>query len=336
MTALSPPARDALRSEAAHWLALRRSGEMTASEEHEFRIWLDASPAHEDAWLRMERVWAMTGAVADDTRIVAARAEDARTHDPALRRWRMAGIAAAIALTLGSTWAVRDSGLIGDFKTASLADAQTFQTGLGQRTTLTLQDGSTVTLDTASEVRVSAMGSTRSLALVRGRAFFKVARDPLRPFLVKAGDKTVRALGTAFGVRLDGGEVTVTLVEGKVRVEEPRAFLKPGHSAEMTAGAELVARPDDSWTIDRVDTARETSWLDGRLTFMRDPLAEAVEEMNRYSERKLVFTGGRIPDEHIVGVFRAGDVDSFAQAVELNGFARIVKTAPDRIELAAE
>lgn len=333
---LPPPTRDALRSEASHWLALRRSGEMTASEEHDFRIWLDESPAHEDAWLRMERVWALTGAVADDTRIVAARAEDARAHDPARRRYRMAGVAAALALTLGSTWAVRDSGLIGDSKTAQMAEARMFRTGLGQRTTLTLEDGSTVTLDTNSEVRVLAMGSTRSLALVRGRAFFKVARDSSRPFLVKAGDKTVRALGTAFGVRLEGGEVTVTLVEGKVRVEEPRAFLKPGHSAEMTAGAELVARPDDSWTIDRVDTARETSWLDGRLTFMRDPLAEAVEEMNRYSERKLVFTGGRIPDEHIVGVFRAGDVDSFAQAVELNGFARIVKTAPDRIELAAE
>lgn len=86
----------------------------------------------------------------------------------------------------------------------------------------------------------------------------------------------------------------------------------------------------------RVDTTRETSWLDGRLTFIRDPLAEAVEEMNRYSERKLVFTGGRVPDQRIVGVFRAGDIESFAQAAELNGFARIVNNTPDRIELTAE
>lgn len=93
---------------------------------------------------------------------------------------------------------------------------------------------------------------------------------------------------------------------------------------------------DDNWTIDRVDTVRETSWLDGRLTFMRDPLREAVDEMNRYSERKLVFTAGRVPDQRIVGVFRAGDVESFAQAAELNGFARIVAKTPDRIELTAE
>lgn len=337
MTGASVPDRQALRSAAAQWLALRRSGEMTPTEEKGFRAWLDESPAHQDAWLQLERIWALTGAVAEDPQIAETRAHDARSFSRWSSSWRWAaGIAAALVLALASSWAVWDSGLAGDLGGRQMAQAQTFQTGLGQRTTLTLDDGSVVTLDTDSEVRVLAMASTRSLALIRGRAFFKVAKDPTRPFLVQAGDKTVRALGTAFGVRMDRGAVTVTLVEGKVRVEEPRAFLKPGHSAEMTAGAELVALPDDAWKIDRVDTVRETSWLDGRLTFMRDPLADAVEEMNRYSERKLVFTGGRVPDQRIVGVFRAGDVDSFAQAAELNGFARIVETTPNRIELTAE
>lgn len=331
----SAPDRDALRSTAAHWLALSRSGEMTPTEERALRHWLDENPAHQDAWLRLERIWALTGAVARDPQIIGARGEDARAYDRS-RWWRITGIAAAMLLALASTWAVRDSGMVGDFGTQRLADTQIFETGLGQRTTLTLDDGSVVTLDTDSEVRVLGMAATRSLALVRGRAFFKVAKDPARPFLVKAGDKTVRALGTAFGVRLDQGEVTVTLVEGRVRVEEPRAFLKPGHSAEMAAGAELVARPDDKWSIGRVDTTRETSWLDGRLTFMRDPLAEAVGEMNRYSERKLVFAGGRVPNQRIVGVFRTGDIESFAQAVELNGFARIVANTPAGIELAAK
>ncbi|RHW19066.1 DUF4880 domain-containing protein [Sphingomonas gilva] len=330
------PEREAIRSTAAQWFALRRSGEMTPTEERGFRAWLDESPAHQEAWLRLERIWALTGAVAEDPQIVAVRAEDAKDYSGGRGWWRITGIAAAMLLALASTWAVRDSGMVGDLGDVRVADAQIFRTGLGQRTTLTLDDGSVVTLDTDSEVRVLAMGSTRSLSLERGRAFFKVAKDPSRPFEVKAGDKTVRALGTAFGVRLDGEQVTVTLVEGRVRVEEPRAFFKPGHSAEMTAGAELIASTDDNWTVNRVDAVRETSWLDGRLTFMRDPLAEAVEEMNRYSERKLVFQAGRVPDERIVGVFRAGDVDSFAQAMELNGFARIVEISPDRIEMAAE
>jgi transmembrane sensor len=336
MTSASAPSRQALRSAAAQWLALRRSGAMTPTEEQGFREWLDESPAHQHAWLQLERIWALTGAVAEDPQIIEARAHDARVFGRWSNWQRMTGIAAAMVFALASTWAVRNSDLLGDFGARQLAQAQVFQTGLGQRTALTLEDGSVVTLDTDSEVRVLAMASTRSLALIRGRAFFKVAKDPNRPFLVQAGDKTVRALGTAFGVRMNDGAVTVTLVEGKIRVEEPRAFLKPGHSAEMTAGAELVARPDDGWKIDRVDTVRETSWLDGRLTFMRDPLAEAVDEMNRYSERKLVFTGGRVPDQHIVGVFRAGDVESFAQAAQLNGFARIVEITPNRIELAAE
>jgi transmembrane sensor len=339
MTSASAPEREALRAAAARWLMLRRSGEMTPADERAFHAWLDETPDHQDAWLRMERVWALTGAVAEDPEIAAARAEDQRRF--ALRpSWRriagIARIAAAMLIVLTSTWAVRDSGLVGDFGHERVAQAQNFRTGLGQRTTVTLDDGSVVTLDTDSEVRVLAMARTRTLALTRGRAFFKVAKDATRPFLVHAGDKTVRALGTSFGVRLDKGEVIVTLVEGRVRVEEPRTFLKPGHSAEMTAGAELVAGPDDDWSVDRVDTTRATSWLDGRLTFMRDPLADAVEEMNRYSERKLVFTDGRAPDQQIVGVFKMGDVESFAQAVELNGFARIVSNTPERIELTAE
>lgn len=336
MTSASATERETLRAAAARWLMLRRSGEMTPADERAFHAWLDETPGHQDAWLRMERVWALTGAVAEDPEIAAGRADDQRqfARRPSWRK--IAGIAAAMLIALSSTWAVRDSGLVGNFGAGHIVQAQNFRTGLGQRTTVTLDDGSVVTLDTDSEVRVLAMASTRSLALTRGRAFFKVAKDPNRPFLVRAGDKTVRALGTSFGVRLDKGEVIVTLVEGKVRVEEPREFLKPGHSAEMTAGAELVAGADDDWSIDPVDTSRATSWLEGRLTFMRDPLAEAVEEMNRYSERKLVFTGGRVPDQQIVGVFKTGDVDSFAQAVELNGFARIVETTPNRIVLTAE
>lgn len=336
MTSASAPERETLRTAAARWLMLRRSGEMTPADERAFHAWLDEGPDHQDAWLRMERVWALTGAVAEDPEIAAMRAEDQRQF-PRRRSWRrVAGIAAAMLIALTSTWAVRDSDLVGDFGPVQMAQAQNFRTGLGQRTTVTLDEGSVVTLDTDSEVRVLAMGRTRTLALTRGRAFFKVAKDASRPFIVHAGDKTVRALGTSFGVRLDKGEVIVTLVEGRVRVEEPRAFLKPGHSAEMTAGAELVAGADDDWSVDRVDTTRATSWLDGRLTFMRDPLADAVEEMNRYSERKLVFTDGRVPEQQIVGVFRTGDVESFAQAVELNGFARIVSSTPERIVLTAE
>ncbi len=322
-----------LRDEAAGWLNLRRSGEMSEAELVRFTDWLARGEGEREAYARLERHWHVLGLVANEPMILAAREHDARTHDRRLyaRRGLMA-VAAAVVLTLTS-WATMDSGVLGDLGFAR-GGGETLRTGTGQRTTTTLADGSVITLDGQSELKVVEMAAVRRIKLIRGRAYFQVAKDHVHPFLVQAGDKTVRAVGTAFDVSVEGSAVTVTLVEGKVRVDEPKRLFGSSHSAELVPGGKLVADPGKSWVLSRVDAGQETSWLSGRLTFFHDPLASAVAEVNRHSARKIVFSGGLTPDTRIVGVFRAGDTDAFTTALELNGIARVVSRTDDEIELA--
>lgn len=290
----------------------------------------------EEAMLEMERLWALTGAVADDPRIRAAIEDDLVRFQPAPPRRRFAPIAAALALSLTGIASLAWFGSGGDGDRQEIAAAPSVSTAVGQRKRLTLSDTSTVSLDTDSEIAVRMDPKARNVMLRRGRAYFKVSKDTNRPFIVSAGDKRIRAVGTAFVVRVDKGEVIVTVVEGTVEVTERNPRRAVANAARISAGTRLVTLPHNDWSIRQIDPEQSTIWLTGRLSFVDEPLAAAVDEMNRYARQKLAFRGGRTPDERILGVFRAGDTMALAQAIELNGFAHIVEVTPDRILVEAE
>lgn len=314
------------RSEAAHWFNMRLAGEMTADDERSFRDWIERTDFNREAFYAVERAWHIAGCAAPD---MGAAAELPAPPATTARLWRRHrwSIAASVLLLLGIGWTAMP------FQHDSSGNVQAFQTATGQRTEVTLPDGSAVTLDSETEMRFAETASERRVDLLRGRAFFRVASNHARPFIVHASGKSVRAVGTAFEVSLDGNEIAVVLTEGKVRVEE--AANGTGNSAVMAPGRQLVIGANRKWTLSTVDVEKETSWTEGRLIFMHDPLAKAVTEVNRYSAKKLTFQDGAIPDKQIVGVFAAGDVDGFVRALELYGFAKRVPTRNDEILLAA-
>ena len=318
--------RAALRSEAAQWFNLERSGDMTVDDEHRFHAWLDQSDAHRDAYRLVERAWMIAGTIPQEPEMLAAPENEVEASAPRPRWRRYLALAASLLLVFTVGWTVYQSGLGGP------SQDQRFRTGVGQTTTVTLPEGSVVTLDAETEMRVRETSDERRVDLVGGRAFFRVAADPSRPFIVNAGGKSVRAIGTAFEVSFEHGNMVVTLAEGKVRVEEIGSG--SGSGTDMAPGGQLVIGADHNWTLRRVDVAKETSWTEGRLIFMNDPLSEAVAEMNRYSARKLVFKDGRIPQKEVVGVFEAGDVEGFVKAMELNGIARRVSATDEEILLS--
>ncbi|ATY31005.1 hypothetical protein CVN68_02555 [Sphingomonas psychrotolerans] len=290
----------------------------------------------EEAMLEMERLWALTGAVADDPRIRAAIEDDLVRFQPVAPMRRFAPIAAALVLSITGIGSLAWFG--GSDRTQQIAAAPvpSVSTAVGQRKRMTLSDASSVSLDTDSEIAVRMDPNARNVMLRRGRAYFKVTKDSHRPFIVSAGDKRIRAVGTAFEVRIDKGEVIVTVTEGTVEVTERNSRRAIPNSARIGAGTQLVTLPHNDWAIRQVDAAQSTTWLTGRLSFVDEPLARAMDEMNRYSRQKLAFRDGRTPDERILGVFRAGDTLALAQAIELNGFAHIVEVTPDRILVEAE
>ena len=329
---------------ATAWFARRRSGAMAAEDAARLEAWLEADPANRAAWDAVELTWRAADALRAEPEVLSLREEALKRGRLPRRGLMAAGLAAAVVagaavlspLALGSMGVLR-----------SLHD-QEFRTGVGQQATVKLPDGSIVTLNTDTVLRTRQAEGRRLLFLDRGQAYFKVARDPARPFVVAAGGRTVTALGTAFDVRVGPREFKVTLVEGKVRVEAPAspvglalakagAPLAPGpmQATEMTAGSELAATDNRHWNVTTTDVERETSWLRGQLIFERERLGDVVEELNRYSTKKIVVLDAAAAATPITAAFKPGDIDGFVRAVRDYGFVEVVSDGENRVELRA-
>ncbi|MGE5566347.1 MAG: FecR family protein [Parcubacteria group bacterium] len=337
-----------LHLQAAGWYARKRAGDMSAQEIAALNAWLDADPANLAAFERLDRTWTGVESARGDPRIMMMREQALKRgrRRPSVLAMRAAGFSAAAAAVVAAVLVF--SPYLGLEGYGSLA-AQTLRTGVGQQATVTLSDGSVVTLNTDTRLRTRPAKGKRLVYLDRGQAYFRVAKDPLHPFIVTAAGQTVTAVGTAFDVRVDDHRMEVTVVEGHVRVErappsplhlpplkpEPETP-EPPKKADLTAGAQLVATLDrPSWTVEKTDTAREVSWLRGYVVFQKARFADVVAEMNRYSDRKLVVDDPALAGVPISGAFRAGDVDGFVKAYEDYRVARVEATTQDEVRLSA-
>lgn len=333
---------EVLEEVAAGWIARQRSGAMTDQEARDLRTWLDRHPTHREAFEHVDEVWRASEELRSDPQIMVLRDAAMRAHPAAPRRWlAAAGIAATVMVAVLGGWGVVSPETLPGKALLGMPQEQVFSTGVGQTASVTLGDGSVVTLDTNTRLRAHETGDRRLIRLDRGQAFFQVARDPSRPFTVAAGGKTITALGTAFNVRLDRGRVEVVLAEGKVKVSGanppplPLVTQKPPPVAEMSAGSQLVAARSENWRIIKIDVEEATSWRQGQLVFVRRPLGDVADEINRYSEKKIVVRDRDLAEAPITGGFAAGDVDAFVAAVEDYGLAFVASESETAVVLQA-
>jgi transmembrane sensor len=213
--------------------------------------------------------------------------------------------------------------MIGAWLYKSLA-GETIETRLGERREISLSDGSLLQVDPETQLRVHFAEAKREIMLEHGRAFFRVARDPKRPFVVKASDTVVRVLGTSFAVDRGKQGTTVTVAEGKVTVSNAVSGTAVTQSAEseltstvLTARQQLTVpvsgRPKK---VRQVDPARELAWAEGRLVFDETPVASALEQFNRYNRLQLRVTDATLGATPITGVFDASEPESFVRFLE--------------------
>lgn len=347
------PATGAVEDQAAFWFARERKG-FSAQEEAAWVRWLAVDPRHASAFEDVETTWKGLAAIRAEPEMIALR-EAVLIR----RRWSPGPVAIAASLAAAVVLAValprvwysmphlytQTEARIDAAARAAMPEAQDHLTSVGETRAIALADGSVVTLDTDSAVRVVSSDRSRLVTLMRGRAFFQVAKDPTRPFIVFAGNKRVMAVGTAFDVRLDGEEVSITLREGRVRVEAPApaAFADSGSSgaeasktveaADLVPGTKLDASSRSGWRLAKADMARDLAWLHGQLVFDGDRLSDAVAEINRYSARKIVLADSALANVPVSGVFNAGQVEAFAQALQSYKLARIYTRTPNTIML---
>lgn len=286
----------ALKAEAATWLARLRNEERSAADEAAFQAWLAENPQNAAAFDLVTGTWDAAGGLVT-THMAAARPE------PMIGRRKMlaAGLAAVAVVSTTTIMWQRTSPV-------------TYETQRGEQRRIALADGSSLTLDTETLIRVGFTAESRNIELVRGRAHFDVAKDPNRPFRVNAAGREVVALGTAFDVARNGEEVAILLVEGRVAVQpvgiaanEKTAFLKPGE--RIVYARHNIVRQEHP------DINRATAWQEGRATFDNQPLAIAVAEMNRYSRRPLVVADADLAAMRISGTYSTRDAEAFARSV---------------------
>jgi transmembrane sensor len=350
---------------AAAWFARRASDNWSAADQAQLEVWLSSSTAHRVAFVRLTAAWERSGRLsalgagvppgtipprnawafgpfstaptsdANPERVQSLTdaelpAEPKVRNNTAIRsvsrsgfsrRQGAIGALLVIAVAAGITWYL------------STAHEKSYRTKIGALTTVPLSDGSKVTLNTDTEIHVELTPSARRIKLDQGEAYFEVAKDAARPFIVDIADKRVVAVGTQFSVRRDHDDIRVLVTDGRVRIERPgtspeaaQTQLAAGSEARTTRTAVLV----DQTAPAQVEQL--LSWRTGHIIFRDTALADAVAEFNRYTARKIVIEDPAIAGIRIGGSFRSDNADAFLWLLQ-SGFPIHVEQQNDRISL---
>ncbi|MBL8268806.1 FecR family protein [Steroidobacter sp.] len=297
----SEPSEEIL-AQAAAWIASLHDADRTEKFEAGFRRWLAADPRHRTAFEMANELWV------DAESWPKSRAPETAPHSRVGFAWRPspAFLVVACMALVALLW----GGL--QFRDPALT------THVGEQRSLTLQDGSRVSLNTDTRIKIHYDDKRRRVSVESGEALFEVAKRPDWPFVVVVGDREVTALGTVFVVRRESEKTSVLLMEGKVRVVSLASGTQAQHSSQpavLEPGQRLTVVTDDVPTIDRPVIPTVVAWQRGQVIFDHTPLGQAVSEMNRYSPVKLRLDNEPAASFLVTGIFRAGDTESFVQAV---------------------
>ncbi len=303
--------------QASKWLTRMRSGQAGPAEVAAFESWHEADSRHAGAYLRAEAAWTML-----DRAQVLTHGDDAPTLDDHVdilstplihsivpaprkpsRRWLLTGGAAVAASAA--------AGFV-------LMGRLSFRTGHGELRKVPLSDHSVAAINTDSEIDVAMNTSLRHVSLVKGEAWFEVAKNPDAPFVVSVGDIRVRAVGTAFGVRRHSKGVEVLVTEGTVEtwtVHDPakRTQLTEGHAAFVPASTDPAKTVAVAFEPDEV--SRRLAWRDREIILRNESLSDAAAEFNRYNDQQIVVSDAALKDAKLVGGFQVDQPESFARAV---------------------
>jgi transmembrane sensor len=322
---------------AAAWLARRESG-LSADEQAEFSRWLLADPEHAASAERLAATWArlrqpqFNGQAVMVERLVEARVRTGRSR-LARKIWVVAwGGLAAAALGLALL-------PMGRGPAVASAVPVAIETRPDRRT---LADGSVVEFNAGAVIEVDFSPLRRDVRLVRGEAHFAVRKDSARPFVVTAGGVAVRAVGTAFSVRVAPQEIGVLVTEGQVAVERVAAAEAAARSGPtlVSAGRRLAvaldsarAVPIEPTAVARAEIEAELAWRNPRVEFTAMPLAEAVALFNGRNRLQLALADPALAGIPISGLFPSDDPETFSRLVIASAGLQATRAADGTIVL---
>lgn len=278
------------------------------------------------ALAEVEALWAGLDQVADHEAVIAMRAQAlARTAGGVAaqprRRWlAVAAALGVVAIGVGTVLAVRSGSPLPS--AAPQLAMRTLENGSAGPRTVSLADGSQITLDAQTRVLVGEDAGRRSVVLAQGRAYFRVKHDAARPFRVEAGPLSVTDVGTVFEVSRAGDGVAVSLVEGAVDVAAPGLAprrLSPGQHLALRGGEAVLGRSDITGA---------PGWQDGMIVADAEPLASLVGRFNRYLAQPLVIRDARAGAVPVSGAFRVDDPQALVDTVAAMGHPGALSRGP--------
>ncbi|MDD3448841.1 MAG: FecR family protein [Gammaproteobacteria bacterium] len=289
------------RRQAAEWFIRLRDKPPSEEVRCAFEQWLAADPRNRQEYQAISGVWqeldGLKGAASIGGVGRTAAARDAGERGRGRMSRRAVAVAAVLVLSvLTGVWAI-------------LYDPGSYQTAKGEQQTLRLADQSVVHLNSDSALHVVLTSGQRTLHLQRGEAYFEVAHDPVRPFVVVAAGGTARAVGTRFDVYRQPSGVRVSVVEGRVEVA-----VESGGKELLNAG-ETITYGNNGSALSQIgrNDGDVPDWLDGRIQFEAAPLTEVVEQLNRYQETPLRIADPSLNHLRLSGTFRIANLQSLPQ-----------------------
>ncbi|WDS34780.1 FecR domain-containing protein [Pseudoxanthomonas sp.] len=353
---------DSIRIErrAAAWLARRDGEAWDATAQTALEQWLAQDIAHRVAFLRLESAWEqsarlkalgagiahagvpprgawnqLASGITPAVEPVAARPVAAALGElvfsprtpPRRARWPLLAVAAMLVV------AVAGSALFG-WSRYAVQERASYASQLGALRAVALSDGSQATLSSDSRIDIALSRAQRRIDLKQGEAYFEVAKDAGRPFVVGAGTRRAVAVGTRFSVRRDGSSLRVVVTEGTVRLESDAADGRAQPTTLLPAGSIAIAGPDGVLvrSVSVADAQRTLDWRSGLLTFEHASLRDAVAEFNRYNTRKLVIGDAGAAALQIAGTFQWSNTDGFVRLLE-RGFPVRAEHRADQVVL---
>lgn len=341
-TPSSNPVELRIRREAAEWLTRQDRG-LTATEQDEFLQWLAADPRHGSWFSRHRAGWRRLDAIADWRPEHGTEPNPDLLARPVRRLWArpmfMAAFAASLALAAVGFWARAPLAPLA--VTAPLADSGGYERRI-------LDDGSVAELNHGAEIEVNFTADERRVVLRRGEALFTVTKNPQRPFIVRARGVDVRAVGTAFSVRLEAASVEVLVTEGKVQVAPPVVAITAIHPVAtppvpaplVVAGERALVTlaapaPPQITKTTQAQLARVRAWQPQLLDFSSTPLAEVLTELNRRNRVQLILADPACAHVPIVASMRSDNIEGFVSLVTAEAGLRAERRGDYEIVLHA-
>jgi transmembrane sensor len=298
--------------EATQWVVEMNSGELSDARTKMLHEWLRTSPLHEDLLLEASDVWDETKNLVAENRTVLSVSKTSWIFSPSM------AVAALLLVTLTGVFL---SGVMNFSGSEQKFVNVKHETRIGEFRTITLSDSSRVTLNTNSKISVAFddQSEIRRIYLLQGEAYFDVAKDALRPFIVEVNKREVRAVGTAFNIRLDSSYIEVLVKEGIVEfVDLPDVAVIRVLPDRLTAGQVLEiqngAKEVSLMVPEKVEM--RLSWQTGRVVFQGDKLIDVVSELSRYTDTRFVFSDDRIESIRVGGSFRIGNVEELLELIK--------------------